>query len=105
MRPTTLPVDGGQGEAHVNAVLYANVVFLFAVPGWIANLLAAALRGAEKVRIPAFVTAIGSVITLALSHSRSIVEPNSRGPSMNANRGSIFGANQQHGLRDDAQTR
>jgi Na+-driven multidrug efflux pump len=58
---------GGQGDAHVNAVLYANVVFLAAVPGWIANLLAAALRGAGNVRVPALVTAIGSAITLALS--------------------------------------
>ena len=58
---------GGQGDAHVNAVLYANVVFLAAVPGWIANLLAAALRGAGNVRIPALVTAIGSAITLGLS--------------------------------------
>jgi putative MATE family efflux protein len=58
---------GGQGDAHVNAVLYANVVFLSAVPGWIASLLAAALRGAGNVRVPAFVTAIGSAITLALS--------------------------------------
>jgi putative MATE family efflux protein len=58
---------GGQGDAHVNAVLYANVVFLFAVPGWIANLLAAALRGAGNVRIPAIVTAIGSAMTLVLS--------------------------------------
>lgn len=58
---------GAQGDAHVNAVLYANVVFLSAVPGWIASLLAAALRGAGNVRVPAFVTAIGSAITLALS--------------------------------------
>jgi len=58
---------GGQGDAHVNAVLYANVVFLSAAPGWVASLLGAALRGAGNVRVPALVTAIGSVITLALS--------------------------------------
>lgn len=65
--PSLFQWMGGQGDAHANAVLYANVMFLFAVPGWIANLLAAALRGAGNVRVPAFVTAIGSVITLALS--------------------------------------
>jgi Na+-driven multidrug efflux pump len=42
-------------------------MFLSAVPGWIANLLAAALRGAGNVRVPAIVTAAGSLITLALS--------------------------------------
>jgi Na+-driven multidrug efflux pump len=65
--PSLFQCMGGQGDAYANAVLYANVMFLFAVPGWIANLLAAALRGAGNVRVPAFVTAIGSVITLALS--------------------------------------
>src|SRR5260221_14325994 len=58
---------GAQGEALASAVLYANVVFLSAIPGWIANLLAASLRGAGNVRVPALVTAAGSFITLALS--------------------------------------
>jgi putative MATE family efflux protein len=58
---------GGEGAALAAAVLYANVVFLSAIPGWIANLLAASLRGAGNVRVPAIVTAAGSVITLALS--------------------------------------
>jgi putative MATE family efflux protein len=58
---------GAEGEALASAVLYANVMFLSAVPGWIANLLAAALRGAGNVRVPATVTAAGSLITLALS--------------------------------------
>jgi putative MATE family efflux protein len=65
--PVLLRWMGGQGDAHVNAVLYANVVFLSAAPSWIAGLLAAALRGAGNVRVPALVTAVGSVITLALS--------------------------------------
>ena len=43
---------GAHGEALASAVLYANVMFLSAVPGWIANLLAAALRGAGNVRVP-----------------------------------------------------
>jgi Na+-driven multidrug efflux pump len=58
---------GGSGEALANAVLYANVLFAAAVPGWIANLLASALRGAGNVRVPALVTAAGAVATLALS--------------------------------------
>ncbi|MCU1273568.1 MAG: efflux family protein [Bryobacterales bacterium] len=58
---------GGNGEALANAILYANVVFAAAVPGWIANLLAASLRGAGNVRIPAIVTAVGAIVTLALS--------------------------------------
>jgi len=58
---------GAEGETLANAVLYANLVFLSAIPGWIANLLAAALRGAGNVRVPAIVTAAGSLLTLALS--------------------------------------
>src|SRR5437667_11823131 len=58
---------GGQGDALANALLYANVLFLGAIPSWIANLLAAALRGASEVRVPAMVTAGGALLTLALS--------------------------------------
>jgi putative MATE family efflux protein len=58
---------GAQGETLSSAVLYSNVLFLAAVPGWVANLLAAALRGAGNVRVPAIVTATGALITLALS--------------------------------------
>lgn len=58
---------GGQGAALGNATLYANVLFLSAVPGWVANLLAAALRGAGNVRVPAIVTAGGVLATLGLS--------------------------------------
>jgi len=58
---------GGAGATLANAVLYADVVFLAAIPGWIASLLAAALRGAGNVRVPAIVTAVGSFVTLGLS--------------------------------------
>lgn len=58
---------GGRDEALANALLYANVVFAAAIPGWIANLLAAALRGAGNVRVPAIVTAAGALLTLVLS--------------------------------------
>jgi putative MATE family efflux protein len=58
---------GAQGETLSSAVLYSNVLFLAAVPGWIANLLAAVLRGAGNVRVPAIVTAAGALVTLVLS--------------------------------------
>lgn len=58
---------GGRDEALANALLYANVVFAAAIPGWVANLLAAALRGAGNVRVPAIVTAVGAIATLILS--------------------------------------
>src|SRR5581483_11672973 len=58
---------GGRAAALGNATLYANVLFLSAVPGWVANLLAAALRGVGNVRVPAIVTAGGALLTLALS--------------------------------------
>jgi putative MATE family efflux protein len=58
---------GADGQALANAVLYADLLFLSAIPGWIASLLAATLRGAGNVRIPAIVTASGSFVTLALS--------------------------------------
>src|SRR5262245_42318726 len=58
---------GGEGDTLAAAVLYADLVFLAAVPGWVANLLAAALRGAGNVRVPALVTAAGTLVTLVLS--------------------------------------
>jgi putative MATE family efflux protein len=58
---------GADGETLRNALLYSNVIFAGAVPAWIANLLASALRGAGNVRVPATVTVSGAVATLALS--------------------------------------
>ncbi len=58
---------GAQGATLAAALLYARVVFLAAIPGWISNLLAASLRGAGNVRVPAMVTAAGSFATLFLS--------------------------------------
>src|SRR2546428_5432190 len=58
---------GGQGDTLANALVYANVLFLAAIPGWISNLLASALRGAGEVRVPAIVTAGGAGITLPRS--------------------------------------
>src|SRR6266850_1414221 len=65
--PTLFRRMGAQGETLSSAVLYSNVLFLAAIPGWIANLLAAVLRGAGNVRVPAIVTATGALVTLMLS--------------------------------------
>src|SRR5688572_14283502 len=65
--PALFAIMGGSGETLANAALYSNVLFASAIPAWIANLLGAALRGAGNVRVPALVTAIGSLATLALS--------------------------------------
>jgi Na+-driven multidrug efflux pump len=58
---------GAQGETLSKAVLYSNLVFAAAVPAWITNLLASAMRGAGNVRIPALVSVAGAVTTLGLS--------------------------------------
>ena len=50
-----------------NALRYSSLVFGAAIPIWITNLLAAALRGAGNVRVPALLTAVGAAMTLALS--------------------------------------
>jgi putative MATE family efflux protein len=65
--PALFRFMGAQGDTLANALLYSNVVFAASIPGWIANLLASALRGAGNVRIPAIVTAIGAFTTLILS--------------------------------------
>ena len=65
--PALFRAMGAQGETFSSAVLYSNVLFAAAVPGWIANLLAAALRGAGNPRVPAVVTATGALVTLVLS--------------------------------------
>src|SRR5205823_13285477 len=58
---------GGRDEVLTNALRYSNLVFGAAVLIWITNLLAAALRGAGNVRVPALLTAVGAVMTLAFS--------------------------------------
>lgn len=65
--PALFRAMGAEGATLASALLYANLVFLSAIPGWVANMLAAALRGAGNVRVPAIVTAAGSLLTLALS--------------------------------------
>jgi putative MATE family efflux protein len=58
---------GGSGEVLSNALRYSNLVFGASVLIWIVNLLAAALRGAGNVKVPATVTALGAATTLVLS--------------------------------------
>ena len=60
---------GAQGESLHEAILYSNLVFSAAIPAWIANLLAAALRGAGNVRVPAGVVIGTCAGTLAISPS------------------------------------
>ena len=58
---------GGGGAALEAALLYSNWLFAGAVPLWIVNLLAAALRGAGEVRLPALVTLAGAIILVPFS--------------------------------------
>jgi putative MATE family efflux protein len=62
-----LAAMGGVDEALGFALEYGDWVFAGAIPAWVASLLAAALRGAGNVRVPAIVTATGSLIALVAS--------------------------------------
>jgi putative MATE family efflux protein len=58
---------GGRGEALGAAVSYSNYLFAGAIPAWIVNLQAAALRGSGNVRVPALVTLVGAIVTIPVS--------------------------------------
>lgn len=58
---------GGHGGALHAAVLYSTFVFAGAVPVWVVNLMASALRGAGNVRVPALVTLVGAVVLIPAS--------------------------------------
>ena len=58
---------GGTGPALDAALLYSGWVFAGAVPIWAVNLIAAALRGAGEVRLPARVTLVGAAVLIVLS--------------------------------------
>lgn len=58
---------GGKGAALDAALLYSGWVFGAAVPIWIVNLIASALRGAGEVRLPAIVTLAGAAALFPLS--------------------------------------
>ena len=58
---------GGRGDALSAALRYSNCLFAGAIPVWIVNLQAAALRGAGNVKVPAVVTLVGAVVMIPLS--------------------------------------
>jgi len=58
---------GGRGEALDAAVRYSDLLFAGAVPVWVVNLQAAALRGAGNVKVPALVTLVGAIVMIPLS--------------------------------------
>ena len=49
------------------ALQYSNYLFAGAIPVWIVNLQAAALRGSGNVKVPATVTLIGALVLIPLS--------------------------------------
>ncbi|HEX2363916.1 MAG TPA: MATE family efflux transporter, partial [Bradyrhizobium sp.] len=65
--PVLYRVLGGRGDALDAAVKYSNFLFAGAIPVWIVNLQAAALRGSGNVRVPALVTLVGAIVTIPLS--------------------------------------
>lgn len=58
---------GGRGGALDAATTYASYLFAGAIPVWIVNLQAAALRGSGNVKVPALVTLIGAIVTIPVS--------------------------------------
>ena len=58
---------GGRGEALDAALQYSNLLFAGAIPVWVVNLQAAALRGAGNVKVPALVTLVGAIVMIPLS--------------------------------------
>ncbi len=58
---------GAEDRVLAAALAYADVVFAGAVLVWIVSLLAAALRGAGNVMVPAIVTLAGAVVLVPLS--------------------------------------
>ena len=58
---------GGRSEALDAALQYSNYLFAGAIPVWIVNLQAAALRGSGNVRVPATVTLVGALVLIPAS--------------------------------------
>jgi MATE family, multidrug efflux pump len=58
---------GGKAEAFDAALKYSNYLFAGAIPVWIVNLQAAALRGSGNVRVPAMVTLVGALVMIPVS--------------------------------------
>jgi putative MATE family efflux protein len=58
---------GGRGASLEAALRYSDILFSGAIAVWIVNLLAAALRGAGNVKVPALITLVGALIMIPLS--------------------------------------
>jgi RND family efflux transporter MFP subunit/putative MATE family efflux protein len=58
---------GGRAGVLDAATTYSTFVFASAIPTWITNLMAAALRGVGNVRVPALVTMVGAVVLIPMS--------------------------------------
>jgi putative MATE family efflux protein len=58
---------GGHSEALDAALKYSNYLFAGAIPVWIVNLQAAALRGSGNVKVPALVTLVGAMVLIPAS--------------------------------------
>ena len=58
---------GGRAEALDAALKYSNYLFAGAIPVWIVNLQAAALRGSGNVKVPAIVTLVGALVMIPAS--------------------------------------
>jgi putative MATE family efflux protein len=58
---------GGRAEALDAALKYSNYLFAGAIPVWIVNLQAAALRGSGNVKVPATVTLVGALVLIPAS--------------------------------------
>ena len=58
---------GGRQEALEAALKYSNWLFAGAIPVWIVNLQAAALRGSGNVKVPALVTLVGAIVLIPAS--------------------------------------
>src|SRR5580693_9004039 len=65
--PLLYRILGGRGEALDAALQYSDLLFAGAIPVWVVNLQAAALRGAGNVKVPALVTLVGAIVMIPLS--------------------------------------
>ncbi len=67
--PFLYKLMGGSGASLAAAMTYSNIVFAGAILLWLYNSLAAIIRGAGNMILPASVTAIGAAMLLPLSPS------------------------------------
>lgn len=65
--PVLYRLMGGSGGSLVAATTYSDVVFAGAILLWLFNALAAIIRGAGNMNMPASVTAAGAVVLIPLS--------------------------------------